>query len=62
MRTLHLWTCMGRCPEKFQRRIGFDVFHGHIAALVIASGYNKDAGRKVKRIKVEDAHFVIVDA
>jgi hypothetical protein len=40
-------------------RVGVHVFHGHVAALSIASGMNERAGQKVVKIIMDRGHFRI---
>ena len=41
--------------------VGVHTFHTHIAALEMARGRNRLAGRKVKRVAVKNGHFRVVD-
>lgn len=48
-----------RCP--YERRIGTEMFHGHLAALATASYDNRKAGCKVKRVRFLKGHFMVVN-
>lgn len=49
------------CPYSPRTVVVERMFHGHVAAMTLATLENKHAGRRIRRVVIRKGHFMVVD-